>query len=86
MPQPKASTWALPHVVYRAYNADDLLVYVGITANWPVRLYNHMQTTRWWKHEVARTELTSWPDRFVAIEAERRAIREERPVRNRRWW
>lgn len=82
MPQPKPSTWTKPHVVYRAYDASDQLVYVGLTANWPVRLYNHQVTTYWWNREIVRTRLTLWPDRHAAIAAERRVIRDESPLRN----
>jgi hypothetical protein len=73
-------------VVYRAYDAEDRLVYVGLTANWPVRRYNHETTTHWWKREVVRTRLTLVPDRYAAVETERQLISDEKPLRNTRWW
>lgn len=74
--------WAKPHVVYRAYDREGRLMYVGITANWPVRLYSHRCATFWWR-DITRTRLTLWPDRYSALTHERQVIREERPLRNK---
>jgi hypothetical protein len=82
MPAPRPETHALPHVLYRAYDRLGRLVYVGITANWEIRLYNHQVSTYWWKREIVRTRLIHWPDRAAALEAERQAIRVEQPMRN----
>jgi hypothetical protein len=82
MPQPPASVWSLPHVVYRAYDAADRLVYVGCTADWPGRLRNHVNATWWWTREIVRVELVVCGGRVSALAEEALVIRAEHPIRN----
>lgn len=70
-----------PTVVYRMYDADDRLLYVGVTCNTANRWQAHRRNSAWWK-AVARKELTTYPDRSAALTAEREAIRAEKPVHN----
>lgn len=69
---------AEPHYVYRHYDEDDRLVYVGCTINPIARTAAH-RTNSWWFDQVARTRLTVFPDRNYALAVESRAIAEEHP-------
>lgn len=69
------------HVLYRFYAADDQLLYIGITADPPVRFRSHGATKRWWA-EVANVRLEHHADRDALAVAERDAIRAERPRYN----
>jgi hypothetical protein len=70
---------------YRAVSRCGVLVYVGVTSNllariggqaaWPI---NHR-----WALRVARWDWEVYPTRRAALEAEKHAIRTERPVYNR---
>ena len=74
------SECAHPHVLYRFFNSEDELVYVGISLSGLRRMSQHSRKP-WWS-EVARTELVHFPDRESAREAERIAIRDEAPLYN----
>lgn len=41
--------------VYRMYDADERLLYVGCSVQWPIRMGQH-QDKPWWQ-EVARVDL-----------------------------
>lgn len=77
--------WKLPHWVYRAYTADDRLLYVGMTRNpesrfrsWVTRCYGRPP----WVDQAARWTWTQYPNSAAASAAERDAIRSEHPVAN----
>lgn len=79
----KPSTRDQRHVVYRCYDADDRLVYVGMTS---LPLHRRMNV-----HDVknpavtatsVRVECSDYPDRFSASLAESRAIDTEGPLLN----
>lgn len=70
-----------PTVLYRLFDADDRLLYIGITCNTAQRWESHRGSKPWW-HLVARKELTAYPDRSAALTAERAAIRAEAPLHN----
>lgn len=79
----KSSTRTAPHVVYRCYDADDVLIYVGMTSM-PLR-------RRMAAHEIknpavasrtVRIETERFPDRASAARAESVAIDRERPLLN----
>lgn len=72
----------LPAAIYRLFDTDDVLLYVGVTGSLRERLGNHSRTQRWWP-EVARKAVEWYPTRTEAEDAEKRAIREERPLYNR---
>lgn len=79
----KAATRTAAHIVYRCYDADERLIYVGMTS---------LPLSRRFKaHEIknpavvadaARVVVTDYPDRAAAAEAESRAIDAENPAYN----
>jgi hypothetical protein len=69
------------HVLYRFYDADCVLLYIGITKNPPARFDGHRRDKPWWT-EVADIKLTQYPDRESVLEAERQAIIDEKPAWN----
>ena len=72
------------HTLYRLFDRDDNLLYVGITFMPGNRFRQHKREKRWWS-EVARRETVVFPNRQEAEDAERDAIRAERPIYNSRW-
>jgi predicted GIY-YIG superfamily endonuclease len=69
------------HALYRFYNADDVLLYIGITTNLPKRFRGHGDTKPWWS-DVARTAVEHFSNHFDALAAEKMAIINERPLYN----
>ncbi|MFI7329322.1 GntR family transcriptional regulator [Streptomyces rubiginosohelvolus] len=73
-----------PTALYRLYNADDRLLYIGISREPEARLRDH----RWaphhgkWAKLIERREITWHSSRAAALTAEAAAIREERPAHN----
>ncbi len=67
--------------LYRHFAADGTLLYVGISLSVAARLSQHMHGSRW-AAEIARVEVTQYPYRAAAVEAEQDAIRSERPKFN----
>ncbi len=70
--------------LYRAYNAEDELLYVGITDNPRRRFAEHKRDESWWAEEVdeAAIEVTWRQDEAVARAAEQQAIKDELPRYN----
>lgn len=68
--------------LYRHYDADDALLYVGIALNHVSRLNQH-RTSASWFYEIARIEVEHFDSRLAAETAERIAIRDERPLHNK---
>jgi len=68
--------------LYRLFSLDLRLLYVGITTQGMVRLYQHALAQPWWP-EVAIARFEHFTDRRVASIAEMRAIQTERPVYNK---
>lgn len=70
--------------LYRLYDADDQLLYIGIAKDPKVRWQGHAQSTTspWWT-QVSRKTVTWYPSREEADEAETQAIASEGPLRNR---
>lgn len=64
--------------LYRFFNANSELLYVGISLSAVARAGQHRSTQPWWP-QVARMEVERHPNRAAAIEAERVAIVAERP-------
>jgi excinuclease UvrABC nuclease subunit len=65
--------------LYRHYDADDQLLYIGVSSNTKTRLTQHPGR---WRKTVARTEITEFNDRLEAAAAEAEAIRTEKPKFN----
>lgn len=67
--------------LYRLYDADGQLLYVGIAVDTERRFAEHAKTKPWWP-QVARTDLDHHRYRTDAQDAERAAIRTECPLHN----
>lgn len=77
----------LPHYVYRCFDADGDLIYIGCTSNVARRIGAHRRgekaASRWIKHFYFRHEVEGpFPTRAAGLEAEAAAIQRERPVFN----
>lgn len=72
-----------PHVVYRFFGADDLLLYIGVTGSFGRRLEHH-KCTREWFHQVQKITLVWYDNWETAAHAEVDAIVKENPVHNLR--
>jgi hypothetical protein len=68
-----------PTHLYRHFNSDNELLYVGISYDAVERLKRHSTE---WKWTVARSEITMFPTREEASAAEAEAVRAERPKFN----
>lgn len=72
----------IPHygrtAIYRLYDADERLLYVGITSNTAQRFARHGAIKPWW-HSVSRRDVQWIATRYEALAAERSAIFSERP-------
>ena len=76
--------WLKPSVetaVYRFYDADDALLYVGITNNLTIRWSEH-KSKPWWRNEAYRYDVQWYSNREMAKAEEKRAIRSEFPKYN----
>jgi predicted GIY-YIG superfamily endonuclease len=69
------------YVLYRFFGADDQLLYVGMTKNPARRFEKHGYTKGWWS-DVVRIEMEHHPTIDALREAERQAIKSEKPVHN----
>jgi len=68
--------------VYRLYDADEQLLYVGVGVNGYARLDAHRREKPWWP-EVRRVVMTQYGTRWTALHVEACAIRDEKPLYNR---
>lgn len=71
----------MTHTLYRFYDAEDRLLYVGLSVNPGRRLEKHRGTQPWWS-DVARIEMEQHLDMQTLRAAEREAIETERPLYN----
>lgn len=72
-----------PTLLYRSFDAEGRLLYVGITHNPDVRSATHSRTSTW--AQFADTTTTEWHATWdLAHTAEREAIESERPLFNSR--
>ncbi|MCX4697021.1 GntR family transcriptional regulator [Streptomyces sp. NBC_01373] len=67
--------------LYRLFDVDERLLYVGITTEPKVRMKAHAADKAWWS-EVSTREFEWFDSRGEAAKAEVAAIRAERPVHN----
>lgn len=68
--------------VYRLYDQQDRLLYVGVTGNLKTRMQGHRRDKKWWA-DVARTVSQCFDTREEAESAEAEAIVCEGPLHNR---
>lgn len=73
--------WPVRPFVYRIYDVDGRLIYIGATSNLTQRLVNH-RTTVWWWSLAARVEAEPQDDMDTAFVVEHAAIRAEHPAFN----
>lgn len=71
------------HVVYRFFDKDGALLYVGVSWSLAARVTAHQSTQRWWNH-VADIQIERHRNADEAYAAEAEAIRTEDPRYNRR--
>lgn len=69
-------------VVYRMYDADDRLLWVGMSTNLIQRIVSHRATQQWWPR-VAKVTVDHFAGRKAAAAAERAAIAAEAPEFNK---
>jgi hypothetical protein len=67
--------------LYRFYDTSGRLLYIGITHDPEVRFKRHAEVSGWW-YLQARVEWAWYGSRAEAEDAERAAIRDERPLYN----
>lgn len=67
--------------LYRYYDADDVLLYVGITGDLAERELDHICDSTWMDF-AARSTIERFPTRDEAEDAERDAIRDDAPLFN----
>ncbi|WP_448679960.1 GIY-YIG nuclease family protein [Pseudomonas nicosulfuronedens] len=70
-----------PGFLYRHFDADGALLYVGISLNAISRLAQHKDHAHWFQL-IARVEIEQHPSREAAIQAEKIAITKENPRHN----
>lgn len=70
-----------PTSLYRFYDAEDRLLYVGITNHLMRRTTRHAADKPWFS-AVARSEVDHYPTRAAALAREAELIRELQPVHN----
>jgi predicted GIY-YIG superfamily endonuclease len=70
-----------PHILYRFWDAQDVLLYVGISVDSASRIANHMRDQPWWP-DVETIKFTTFPNRKAALEAEAEMIRTLKPLYN----
>lgn len=71
-----------PQALYRFFASDGALLYVGISLNPGARWKSHRSDKPWWT-EVANVSVEHYPNRTAVMDAEREAIKAERPRYNR---
>ena len=67
--------------LYRFYDANGVLLYVGITHDPEARWGHHARNKHWWRR-VARIDVEHLDSRTLVADAEKAAILAERPVHN----
>ena len=75
------ATESAPTKLYRHFDGEGALLYVGISLNAIVRLSQHKMQSHWFD-KIANVTIESFETRDAALEAETRAIQEESPKYN----
>lgn len=71
-----------PTKLYRCFNDEGRLLYVGISVAAFARLQQHVESSRW-MDDVTVVTIQTYPSREEAMYAERMAVRFEKPVHNK---
>lgn len=69
------------HYVYRLYDVEGRLLYVGLSRDVMSRIAAHARTKPWY-FRVASMHVRAFADRDAAAQAEETAIRNEAPLHN----
>jgi predicted GIY-YIG superfamily endonuclease len=81
-PKPERTTSRLSETeLYRLFDANGRLLYVGISLSAVARLKQHEQTKHW-SNSIARVEVERFSSRSEACRAEAKAILAENPAHN----
>lgn len=80
-PRTRRAPPTAPTDIYRLYDADDLLLYVGVSLTVAQRLGSHRQTKAWWG-DVVRITVEHAATRTEALELEADLIRDLKPLHN----
>ena len=72
----------MQEVLYRFFDSQGTLLYVGISCNWMARLKQHSARADFYS-AVAGMTLERFPDRETVLKAELEAIETENPLYNR---
>lgn len=70
-----------PQWLYRLFDSEGRLLYVGVTDDVWRRVGEHERTQEW-GDDIVRVKRQRYPGRAAALAAERRAIHIEKPVHN----
>ena len=70
--------------LYRHFDADGDLLYVGISSNWLSRLIQHSRQSEWYA-QIASVTIEKFDSREEAREAEEKEIRSKCPPYNKTW-
>ena len=73
-----------PTALYRLYDANDVLLYLGISFDPDVRWTQH-QSDKHWAHQVVRRTVEWYPNRIAALAAEEAATAVEKPLHDSSW-
>jgi predicted GIY-YIG superfamily endonuclease len=79
----REESFVLKFYVYRFFDSQDNLLYVGCTDNWRRRFREHKKST-WWAFKIKRDTIEEFPDEETARRAELTAIGNETPIYNKR--
>ena len=71
----------IPHAVYRLYDAERTLLYIGFTWNLRRRMEGHARD-KWWWPQVAHRTMVWYGGEWDARKAEAEAIDAEKPLHN----
>ena len=69
------------YVLYRFYDVEHVLLYVGVTGKLSRRIKQHESTKSWW-HKVASIKIERFPSQTDVFAAEKFAIVTEGPIYN----
>jgi excinuclease UvrABC nuclease subunit len=78
---PTQTYWRGRPAVYRCWDADGRLIYIGASRSVPQRLAQHLIES-WWHGIIARIEVRLFPTIEAAFAVEKAAIKELRPAFN----
>lgn len=70
--------------LYRHYDSNGVLLYVGISLNPIVRLSGHRKVSPWFE-QISQVRIEMFESRELALSAERSSIQKEKPLYNKKY-